>query len=181
MARLIPLERFHSCVLLSEAHQRHVFGASASMHIASPRVAMKGQYLYQETLRVVSGKKAGLTLPVAGPFWEETRVELTPSDAKTLGDGSLLTLQGPEGVVKLTGGFGVAPSRLYCSPEDAKALDVVQGQRVELCLADQPTTIFSDVEVRVHPTYTTTFILNEGNATTKGVLSGVFVQRLLSA
>ena len=179
-ARLIPLELIQSCAYLSEAHQKHLFGSAYEMRIAKPRPWMKGQFLYCETLRILGAKETSLHLPIFGPSWEETTLELAPEDAKTLEVSSSATLQGPSGVVKLKEGVVVPGSRLYCSPEEATLLGVGQDDRVELCLSDRPTVVFQDVLVRVHPTYALLFQLSPKDLACSEARSGMTVQLVIS-
>lgn len=150
---LIPIELLSSRVCLSLEHQKHLFGEAHGMEILRSRTGRKGQFVYKETVRMVGPKEIFLHLPIVGPSWEETHVELAPKDAKLFAPTSLVTLQGSAGVVKLKMGMVAAGSSLYCNLEEAERLGVHNGDCVELCLADKPTVGFEHVEVRVHPTY----------------------------
>lgn len=191
-ATLIPIERMDSCLYLSEAHQKHLFGSNYEMQILRPRPGMKGQFLYKETVRVLGAKDTSLNVSLYGPPWEQSSLELSKKDAKALGisapehaSGELrksasCTLQGPAGVVELKEGVISPTSSLYCSPEAAAQLGVAQDQRVRLCLADQPRVMFEDVSVRVHPTYALLFHVSSVDAQSSKVRDGMMAQLVIS-
>lgn len=177
---LIPIELLSSRVCLSLEHQKHLFGETHGMEILRSRTGRKGQFVYKETVRVLGPKEISLQLPIVGPSWNETCVELAPKDAKLFAPTSFVTLQGSAGVVKLKTGLVAAGSSLYCNLEEAKRLGVRHGDRVELCLADKPMVGFEDVEVRVHPTYALLAELRLEPSEASDVRSGEMAQLVIS-
>lgn len=131
-------------------------------------------------------------LPICGPAWEVSRVELTPADAKTLGlqvpvqathdlrfTGSCV-LQGSAGVVEIKEGVVIPASSLYCSPDEARLLGVRQGEQARFCLSDRPRVMFNEVTVRVHPTYTLLLSISPSDPHVFDVSSGAIAQRVVS-
>lgn len=162
----IPIEQISTHVHLSLAAQEALFGSGASLSVLRPRKFLHGQCVYTEEVRIVG---ASGTLPhasVLGPVWEQTVVELTEGDARLLGLEAVrgmpdnlsgtpgCTLQGPRGVVLLSSGAVVVQAHIHLSPVEANEAGVRQGDRVVVCLAQDPRALIADVVVRVHPTYT---------------------------
>ena len=179
-AVLIPIELPVSRAYLSLAHQEHLFGKAHEMRILRPRKGCKGQFVYKETVRVLGRGESSIHVPIFGPPWEETRIELTPKDAKTLEVKTGATLQGGVGVVRLKRGVAVPGSSLFCSPDEAKRLQLRHGEQVELCLADRPTIVFEHAEVRVHPTYSLLFEPSPEDANAVEIRQGDTVQLVIS-
>ncbi len=179
-AVLIPIELPTSRAYLSLAHQEHLFGKAHEMRILRPCKGRKGQFVYKETVRVLGPGESSIHIPIFGPPWEETRIELTPKDAKHLDVKAGATLQGDAGVVKLKEGVMVPASSLFCSPDEAQSLQLRHGSNVELCLTNRPTIIFEQVEVRVHPTYSFLFEPSPADPNVSEMRLGDTVQLVIS-
>ncbi len=162
---LIPIEIMTPHIHLSAKHQELIFGREHRMEILKPRNGLQGQYVYKEQLRVLGKKKSTQSVPIYGPSWEHTQLELTETVARGLGlevperisgdihlSGSCM-LQGPAGVVELLEGVIIPKAHLHCSPDYAKRVGIKHGDSIKLCLSDDLRTTFPDVIVRVHPTY----------------------------
>ncbi len=159
----IPVEIVPSHVHVSVADQASLFGEQ-SLTIAH-RLSQNGQHALHETVEI-TGKllKRSLKLRVLGPERKQTQVELTPTEAKFLGieapvakSGDLAAagscvMIGPQGKVKAQAVIIPRP-HLHCSPDEALALRLENGQEIAIdLLLDIPRTLEA-VIVRVHPTY----------------------------
>lgn len=116
MSQTIPVDVIPSHVYLSQEDQATLFGMEKPMTIHSER-SQAGQVVYQESVEVFRKVKRSLTLRVIGPFWQESHVELTPTEAAFLGlkvseevksgdlaNASACRLIGPNGDVELAHG-----------------------------------------------------------------------------
>lgn len=160
----IPVEVVPSHVHVCAADYAVLFGENPAT--VAHRLSQYGQHVWEETIEI-SGKllKRTLVVRVLGPERRATQVELTPTEAKYLGvdasfarSGDLAragtcVLKGPSGKVTAQAVAIVPKPHVHCSPDEAAALRLENGQEVAVDLMlDTPRTI-EGVVVRVHPTY----------------------------
>lgn len=140
-------------------------------------LSQTGQFAAEETLNLV-GPKAALTLRILGPVREETVVELSKSDLFRLGvahevlPGGAVRLNGPlvligaRGELRLTDQVTVADRHLHCTPADAAALGLADGQRVSVVADGWRGARLDQVRVRVREDFRLELHLDadEGNA-----------------
>ena len=128
-----------------------------------------GQFACNERVTVVGPKKEMANVSILGPVRKANQVELSGSDARTLGinapiresghvEGSgACKLIGPAGEVELTEGAIIAKRHLHVTEEDAAQMGVKNGEIIKVaCGGPERKLIFDDVVVRV----------NQGGATT---------------
>ena len=136
-------------------------------HGLTPRrpLSQPGQYLAEERVSVRGPKGEFRNVAVLGPPRKEAQVELSLTDARTLGVDAPVRLSGDttgtpgavligeKGSVSLTHGVIVAQRHVHLSPEAAERFGVKHGQQVRLqTLTDRPL-IFYRVAVRVSPDF----------------------------
>ena len=147
---------------------------------------------HEERVDVVGPKKTLARVSVLGPTRKQTQVELSMTDARSIGidapiresgvlEGSAgCKLVGPCGEVELTEGVIVAMRHIHTTPEDAAELGVTNGEVVSLKVDTQERNlIFGDVVVRVSPNYATVVHIDtdEANAANcKGEVYGEIVK-----
>lgn len=164
MSRPIQVEIVPSHVHLSAAHHAELFGVGHSGTI-SVNLSQHGQYAYAETVEVLGKKAKGISLKVLGPYRKDTQVELTPTEAESLGikviqarSGDLsqavkCRIRGPQGIIEAPASVIIPQPHLHASDADAKALRITHGEVVTMELLGDTRRILEDVVVRVHPTY----------------------------
>ena len=113
----------------------------------------------------VTGPKGSLNLSILGPCRKETQVELSFTDARTLGldcpvreSGVLAgspgcTVTGPNGSVELTQGCIIAKRHIHMTPEFAAELGVQDKEIVQVKVGGDRALIFDEVVCRVSPSY----------------------------
>ena len=113
----------------------------------------------------VTGPKGSLNLSILGPCRKETQVELSFTDARTLGldcpvreSGVLAgspgcTVTGPNGSVELTQGCIIAKRHIHMTPEFAAELGVQDKEIVQVKVGGDRALIFDEVVCRVSPNY----------------------------
>lgn len=150
---------------LSTADIETLFGAGAELHNKKD-LSQPGQFACEEKVELV-GPKGTLKVSVLGPARKDTQVELSYTDARTLGLKSVpvresgdvagtpgLKLVGPAGEVDLAQGVIIAKRHIHMTPADAEAFGVKDKDVVSVKIAsDGRTTIYGDVVVRVSPSY----------------------------
>lgn len=150
---------------LTAADVETLFGEGAELHNKKD-LSQPGQFACEEKVELV-GPKGSLKVSVLGPVRKDTQVELSFTDARTLGLKSVpvresgdvagtpgIKLVGPAGEIELTEGVIIAKRHIHMPPADAEAFGVADKDVVSVKL-DTPerATIFGDVIVRVSPTY----------------------------
>ena len=113
----------------------------------------------------VTGPKGSLNLSILGPCRKETQVELSFTDARTLGldcpvreSGVLAgspgcTVPGPNGSVELKQGCIIAKRHIHMTPEFAAELGVQDKEIVQVKVGGDRALIFDEVVCRVSPNY----------------------------
>ena len=177
----IELEASGRHVHVTEAQAQVLFG-----HPLTPKreLSQPGQYLANERVTVV-GPKGELTgVAVLGPARKEGQVELSMTDARTLGisapvrlsgdtrDTPGATLKGSMGSVVLSRGVMVAQRHIHITPETAAVMQVQDKQVVRLQTYTQRPLVFDDVVVRVSPQFSTRVHLDYDEANACGFVSG---------
>ena len=137
-----------------------LFGADAELHNKKD-LSQPGQFACEERVTVV-GPKGELKVSILGPFRPADQVELSFTDARTLGltavpvreSGDVagtpgLKLVGPCGEVEMAEGTIVAKRHIHMTCADAERLGVSDKQIVKVAVGTARPVIFDDVVVRV--------------------------------
>ena len=127
-------------------------------------LSQPGQFACEEKVTVV-GPKGSIKASVLGPTRPENQVELSLTDARTIGlvapvreSGDIAgtpgcTLQGPCGSVDISEGVIAAKRHIHMTPADAEAIGVSDKQIVNVKLDTPRALIFGDVVVRVKDSF----------------------------
>ncbi len=176
-------------VHLSEADFKVLFGENASL-TKKKDLSQPGQYACEERVTVKGAKKDLPGVSILGPFRKESQVELSATDARSIGlpivvresgvlDGTPgCTLVGPCGEVVLEKGVIVAKRHIHATVKDALELGVEDKEIVSVKVnTEGRSLIFGDVVVRVNDTYALAMHIDtdESNAAlmTPGVLGEI--------
>ncbi len=150
---------------LTNADIETLFGQGAVLHNKKD-LSQPGQFACEEKVELV-GPKGSLKVSVLGPARSATQVELSFTDARTLGlkgvpvreSGDIagtpgLKLVGPAGEIDLAEGVIIAKRHIHMTPADAEAFGVKDKEIVSVKIdsADR-STIYGDVVVRVSSSY----------------------------
>ena len=141
-----------------------LFGADAVLHNKKD-LSQPGQFACEEKVTLV-GPKGELKVSILGPTRPADQVELSFTDARTLGlkavpvreSGDVagtpgLKMIGPAGEIDVAEGAIIAKRHIHMTPADAEGLGVTNGEVVKVLVKSERTTIFDDVVVRVSPSY----------------------------
>lgn len=160
-----------------------LFGKGATLEVKK-MLSQPGQFASNQKVKVV-GPKGELNCSILGPERNANQVEVSLSDARTLGvsapiresgdvsESAPCKLVGPEGEVELTEGVIVAKRHIHMTPTDAEEFGVKNGQIVNVKVTSETgrALIFGDTVIRVSPSYALAMHIDtdESNA---GALSG---------
>ncbi|MEB7704553.1 phosphate propanoyltransferase [Citrobacter braakii] len=123
-----------------------------------------GQYAADQTVTLVGPKGQLKTVRLLGPLRSTSQVEISRTDARTLGIAAPLRMSGsiegtpgvrlisPFAELDLASGVIVAQRHIHMSPLDALILRVSHGDKVSVAInGDERRLIFDNVAVRVSP------------------------------
>ena len=129
-------------------------------------LSQPGQFACEERVQVIGPKGSFPKVSILGPVRPETQVELSASDARSIGvdapcresgdtaASSGCKLVGPAGEVELKEGVIVAKRHIHATPADAEKYGVEDKQIVSVKVeSDGRSLVFGDVVVRVNPSY----------------------------
>ena len=160
--RPIPLGISNRHIHLSAQDFAHLF---PGQFISVKKALMQpDQYAAEQTLTLVGPKGKLEKVRLLGPLRSASQVEVSRTDARTLGITAPLRmsgdLQGTPGVrlvspfaeLEITSGVIVAQRHIHMFPLDALILNVSHGDKVSVAIkGDERRLIFDNVAVRVSP------------------------------
>ena len=165
---------------LSQEHLDILFGAGYQL-TAKKALSQPCQFACEEKVEVV-GPKSSMKMSVLGPVRPATQVELSLTDARSIGvkapiresgvvEGSgACKLVGPCGEVDLAEGVMAAKRHLHIIPEDAEKAGIVDKQIVKLAIkSEERSIIFDDVIARVSAKAATAVHLDTDEANAAGI------------
>lgn len=176
---LVEISARHAHV--SEEHLEILFGKGAVLH-PKKDLSQPGQYAAEEKIDVVGPRSTIKGVTILGPCRSFSQVEVTLTEARTLGQTALIresgkiegtfgvTLVGPHGSVELKEGLIVAKRHIHFTPEDAKNFNVENGQIVSVKVkTDERSTTFGDVVIRVSDKFAAAMHIDTDEANAAGM------------
>ena len=174
-----------------EASGRHVHVTKEQAltlfgHPLTPKrpLSQPGQYLANERVMVVGPKGEFQNVAVLGPERKEAQVEISLTDARTLGleapvrlsgdvkDSPGAVLVGEKGQIELRQGVIAAQRHIHLTPGDAARFGVKDKQMVKLQTYTARPVIFEDMAVRVSPDFASYVHLDYDEANACGFRKG---------
>lgn len=146
-----------------------------------------GQFAAKECVTVVGPKGSLTSVRVLGPTRSVSQLEISCADCFTLGikapvsesgqlshSGSALLI-GPAGHVELRSQVICAWRHIHMSPQDARCLNVSNGQRVSVRSSGVRRLTFDEVLVRVSEDFVLEFHIDTEEANAAGLTNGAQV------
>ena len=177
-------------VHLSEEVFKVLFGEDAKLTIKK-ELSQPGQYACNERINVIGPKKALNGVSILGPFRKDTQVELSATDARSIGldiaikeSGDIkgtsgCKIVGPCGEVELTEGVIAAKRHIHATTKDAAELGVTNGEIVNVEVKTEGRSlVFGDVVVRVSDSYALAMHIDTDEANA-AACSGVVYGRIV--
>ena len=151
-------------VHLAQEDLETLFGKGYELTVKK-MLSQPGQFASNEKV-VVVGERGEKAMSVLGPVRKESQVEVSLTDARSLGLKALVresgdlegtagcVLKGPKGEVKLEKGVIAAKRHIHMTPEDAKNFGVENGQIVSVAVeTNGRSLVFGDTVIRVSDKY----------------------------
>lgn len=165
MKKEVLVETSARHVHVSKADLETLFGAGYEL-TKKKDLSQPGQYACEERVQVIGAKGSFPAVSILGPTRPDTQVELSASDARSIGavapcresgdiaGSGACKLVGPKGEVELKEGVIVAKRHIHATPDDAEKYGVCDKQIVSVKVeSDGRSLVFGDVVVRVSPSY----------------------------
>ena len=162
-----------------------LFGKGAQLTVKK-YLSQPGQYASTAKIKVV-GPKGELTCTILGPTRKADQVEISLTDARSIGLTALIResgdidgtqgckLVGPCGEVVISSGVIAAKRHIHMTPADAVELGVNDKEIVSVLVksADRTTT-FGDVVVRVHDSFALAMHIDTDESNAAGLSGEVY-------
>lgn len=173
MGRKILVETSARHVHLTQETLEILFGKGHTLEVRK-MLSQPGQFASTDKVEVIgynkkdpSGVRPSAKLSILGPVRKYNQVEVSFTDARTLGltapvreSGDLkgsgcCTIKGPEGEVDLKEGVIIAKRHIHMTPEDASEFNVKNGDIVSVLIdtGNGRKTVFDDTIIRVSSSY----------------------------
>ena len=151
-----------------------------------------GQFSAEQKVTLVGPKREIKNVRVLGPLRSQTQVEISRTDAFTLGieppvrdSGDLansapLKIVGPKGEVELKEGAIIAKRHIHMTPADAERLGLKDKQLVSVRVKEGERALtFDEVLVRVSEKFALDFHVDTDEANAAGLKNGQLVEIIL--
>ena len=148
-------------------------------------LSQPGQYACQERVDVVGSKKTLTGVSILGPVRPETQVELSLTDARSIGvaapvresgdiaGSGACKLVGPCGEVDIAEGVIAAKRHIHMTTADAARMGLADKQVVSVQIpSDGRALVFGDVVVRVSDKYALAMHIDTDESNAAGVAPG---------
>ena len=155
----VPIGISNRHIHLSREHVEVLFGKGYQLTKLKD-LSQPGQFACEEKVKVV-GPRGELTASVLGPIRPATQVEISLSDARSIGVGAAIResgdiagtagckLVGPCGEVEITEGVIAAQRHIHMTPADAAEAGVADKEIVSVRLDTPRPLVYGGVVVRV--------------------------------
>ncbi len=142
-----------------------LFGEGSELEVYK-EISQPGQFAAKQKLNLVGPRDRIDGVRVLGPLRSKNQIEISRTDEFKLGvdapirgsgkvEGSApITIEGPNGTIRLDEGLICAARHIHMTPDDAEAYGVAQGDFVEIEITGGPRDLtFGDVMIRVKSSY----------------------------
>ena len=184
MAKKVLVETSARHVHLTQETVEILFGKGHTL-TKKKDLSQPGQYACEEKVEVV-GPRGSLKMSVLGPTRPADQVEISLTDARSIGIPALVResgdiagtngaiLRGPEGEVTIEAGVIAAKRHIHLTPADAEEFGVSDKQIVKVKLDTPRALIFDDVVVRVNPNFAAAMHIDTDESNAAGAVGEVY-------
>jgi putative phosphotransacetylase len=168
-------------VHITQADLEVLFGAGQTLTPKKP-LSQPNQYAAEERVDLVGPKSTIKNVVILGPVRKATQVEVSLTDARTLGVDAIIResghigqtkgiiLVGPKGQIELSEGVIAAKRHVHLTPETALYHGVEDKQIVNVkIMTEQRSLTFGDVVIRVSDTFAPAMHIDTDEANAAGI------------
>lgn len=180
---MVPIGVSARHIHLTQQDVETLFGAG--YRLTKKKDLMGGQFASNELVTIVGLKLRAIeNVRILGPVRNASQVEISATDAIKLGikapireSGNIagsapIAVVGPKGAIYLKEGCIVAKRHIHMSPEDARQAVVSDGQIVSVKVDNERGTVFNNVQIRVHPSFTLEMHIDTDEANAAKIATG---------
>ena len=173
---------------LSRADMDTLFGPGSELTFVKA-LTQPGQFSAEEQVTLVGPKREIKKVRVLGPLRPRTQIEISRTDAFTLGlkppvrdsgdvaQSAPITIVGPKGKIDLPEGAIIAKRHIHMTPKDAQELGLKEKDIVSVRVAEgDRSLIFDQVLVRVNENFALDFHVDTDEANAAGIKNGQLVE-----
>jgi acetate kinase len=175
----IPVAVSARHIHLTQDHVEALFGKAYKLKKLRDLTQPEG-WAAEETVAIIGPKGSFDSVRILGPTRSATQIEVSKTDTFTLGveapvrpSGKLdhtpiIKLRGPAGQIE-TNGLIIAARHIHMSPEDAKKMELKDGDYVDVKLDGERGISFANTLIRVKDTYITEMHIDTDEANAAGI------------
>lgn len=165
---------------LSEQDLETLFGKGYKL-TPKKELSQPGQFACEEKI-TIKGSRGEMKMSVLGPTRKSTQIELSLTDARTVGVAAMIresgdiastngiVIAGPCGEIEIKEGVIAAKRHIHMTKKDAEYYGVENGQIVSVKVeTPERTTTFGDTVVRVSDSYALAMHIDTDEANAAGV------------
>lgn len=170
---------------LSQEDVEKLFGTG--YQLTKKKELMGGQYAANEQCTIVGLKLRAIeNVRILGPARKKSQVEISATDARTLGiqaplresgdvaGSAAVALVGPKGVVYLNEGCIVAARHIHMTPEQAASASLKDGEYVSVRMGNERGAVLDNVKIRVDKSFSLEMHIDTDEANACQVKQGDF-------
>lgn len=180
---LVPIGVSARHIHLTQEHVETLFGEG--YQLTKKKELMGGQFASNERVTIVGLKLRAIeNVRVLGPVRKQTQVEISATDAISLGvnapireSGNVagsapIAVIGPKGAIYLNEGCIIAKRHIHMAPNDAMAAGVHDGDIVSVKADNERGTVFNNVQIRVDDSFTLEMHIDTDEANAAKIKTG---------
>ena len=166
---------------LTEEHFKILFGEDATLTFKK-ELSQPGQFAAEERVTIVGPRKTQPNVAILGPYRKATQVELSATDARSLGfeiviresgdikDTPGCKIVGPKGEIEIKEGVIVAKRHIHLDPKTAEEMGLKDKEIVKVEIeTDNRSLIFGDVVIRVREDFAPAMHIDTDEANAGGI------------
>ena len=182
----VPVGVSNRHIHLTQADVVTLFGPG--YQLTKKKDLMGGQFAANECCTIVGLKLRAIeNVRVLGPTRKKTQVEVSQTDARTLGvkvpvresgdvaGSAPIAIVGPKGAIYLKEGCIVAARHIHMSPADAQRAGLSDGDYVSVTVDNERGTTFDHVKIRVDESFTLEMHIDTDEANASEIKQGDYV------
>lgn len=180
----VEVEAIERHVHLSRQDIDALFGKGYQLTKAKD-LSQPGQFICKERINLVGPKGTLKNVIILGPERQETQVEVSGTDALTLGikvpvrqsghiseTPGILIMNGVKSL-RISKGLIIAKRHVHLTLEDAERFCVTHGEIVQVKINGERPLIFDDVVIRIHSNFATFMHIDYDEANACGYRKGI--------
>jgi putative phosphotransacetylase len=184
MSNKVLVETSARHVHVTREHLEILFGEGAELAVKKD-LSQPGQFASNEQV-FVEGPKGSLKFSILGPCRPATQVEVSLTDARTLGisvpireSGDIAgsagaKIKGPKGEVVITEGVIAAKRHIHATVKDAEEIGLLDKQVVSVKIkSDGRETTYGDVVVRISDKFALAMHIDTDEANAAGISGNI--------